>query len=77
MLSLAKFNPAGFLLSRRRPQFCGLAEFKPKLLLSRPENYSKPAWESSQEQDSIFTHHHTPFFTCNFYKRVFLFLGFP
>src|SRR6218665_3415132 len=50
MLSLAQFilgrQPAGFLLSRRRPQICGLAEFKPKLLLSRPEIYSKPAWGS-------------------------------
>src|SRR6218665_3692982 len=32
------------LLSRRRPEIYGLAEFKPKLLLSRPEIYSKPAW---------------------------------
>src|SRR6218665_2238323 len=39
-------QPAGFLLSRRRPQICGLAEFKPQLLLSRPEIYSKPAWGS-------------------------------
>src|SRR6218665_2588278 len=39
-------QPAGFLLSRRRPQICGLAEFKPKFLLSRPEIYSKPAWGS-------------------------------
>src|SRR6218665_1862468 len=37
----------GFLLSRRRPQICGLAEFKPQLLLSRPEIYSKPAWGST------------------------------
>ena len=35
------------MLSRRRPQIYGLAEFKPKLLLSRPEIYSKPAWGSS------------------------------
>jgi len=40
-------QPAGFLLSRRRPQFCGLSEFKPKLLLSRPEIYSNPACGSS------------------------------
>jgi len=34
-------------LSRRRSQFCGLAESKSKLLLSRPEIYSKPALASS------------------------------
>jgi len=45
MLSLVEFKPlAGrIFLSRRRPQICGLAEFKPKLLLNRPEIYSKPA----------------------------------
>ena len=43
-------QPAGFLLSRRRPQFCVLAELKPKLLLSRPEIYSKPAWGSRISQ---------------------------
>src|SRR6218665_1698155 len=50
MLFLAEFKPSagrGFLLSRRRPKICGLAEFKPKLLLSRPEIFSKPAWGSS------------------------------
>jgi len=46
MLSLAEFKPpAGeFLLSRSRTQFCGLAEFKAKLLLSRLKNISKPVW---------------------------------
>jgi len=39
-------QPAGILLSRRRPDICGLAEFQPKLLLTRPEIYSKPAWGS-------------------------------
>ena len=45
MLPLAEFSrqPAGLLLSRRRPEICGLAEFKPKML-SRPEIYSKPVW---------------------------------
>ena len=37
-------QPAGILLCRRRPEICGLAEFQPELLLSRPEIYSKPAW---------------------------------
>src|SRR6218665_662040 len=44
MLSLAEVQLAGFLLSRRRPQICGLAKFKLKLLLNLPEIYSKPAW---------------------------------
>ena len=37
MLYLAEFKPSAgrILLSHRRPQFCGLAKFKPKLLLSR------------------------------------------
>src|SRR6218665_596612 len=50
MLFLAEFKPSagrGFLLSRRRPKICGLAEFKPKLLLSRPKIYSKLAWGST------------------------------
>src|SRR6218665_951813 len=49
MLSLAEFKPSAgrIFLSRRRPQICGLAEFKPTLLLSRPEIYSKPAWGST------------------------------
>src|SRR6218665_378215 len=42
-------QPAGFLLSRRRPEICGLAEFKPQLLLSRPEFFSKPAWGSTRD----------------------------
>src|SRR6218665_1166200 len=46
-------KPAGFLLSRRRPQICGLAEFKPKLLLSRPEIYSKPAWGSKDKDKDL------------------------
>jgi len=35
MLSLAEFKPSAgrIFLSRRRPQICGLAEFKPKSLL--------------------------------------------
>ena len=43
---LAEFKPlAGRICVKPpRPQICGLAEFKPKLLLSRPEIYSKPAW---------------------------------
>ena len=47
ILSLAEFKPLGFLLSRPRPRIFSLAEFKPKLLLSRPEIYSKPAWGST------------------------------
>ena len=39
--NLSRYS-AAFLFSRR-PQICGLAEFKPKLFLSRPEIYSKPA----------------------------------
>jgi len=51
MLSLAEFKPSAgrILLSRRRPQISGLAEFKPKLLLSRPEIISKPAWGSNSD----------------------------
>src|SRR6218665_758937 len=44
------YTPAVFLLSRSRPQFCGLAEFKPILLLSRPEIYSKPSCASTNDR---------------------------
>src|SRR6218665_1013800 len=47
MLSLAEFKPSAGRIFVKPPQFCGLAEFKPKLLLSRPEIYSKPAWGST------------------------------
>jgi len=45
MLSLAEFKPSTgrIFVKPRRLQFCSLAEFKPKLSLSRPEIYSKPA----------------------------------
>ena len=48
MSSLAEFKPSAgrIFVNPRRPQISGLAEFKPKLLLSRPEIYSKPAWGS-------------------------------
>src|SRR6218665_640186 len=49
MLSLAEFKPLAGRNFVKPPQLqiCGLAEFKPKLLLSRLEIYSKPAWGSS------------------------------
>src|SRR6218665_504892 len=58
MLSLPNLSrqPAEFLLSRRRPQICGLAEFKPKLLLGRPEIYSKPAWGSTYQSRLTLVH---------------------
>ena len=48
--SLAKFKPSAdrIFVKPPRQQFCGLAEFKLKLLLSRPEIYSMPAWGSSR-----------------------------
>src|SRR6218665_116676 len=51
MLSLAEFKPlAGRIFVKpRRLQIFGLAEFKPKLLLSRPEIYSKPARGSNSK----------------------------
>ena len=42
-------QPARYFLCRRRPEIFGLAEFKPKMLLSRPEIYSKPAWGSTSK----------------------------
>jgi len=50
MLSLAKFNPSAGRIFVRPPKICGLAEFKPKMFLSRPEIYSKPAWGSILKQ---------------------------
>ena len=42
---------AGQIFIPHRPQICGLAEFKPQLLLSRPEIYFKPAWGSTCNHD--------------------------
>src|SRR6218665_1002840 len=55
MLCLAEFKPSAgrIILSRRRSQIFGLAEFKPKLLLNRPEIYSKPARGSSTVHISV------------------------
>src|SRR6218665_3057393 len=51
MLSLAEFKPSAARIFVKPPPAANLRlsriEFKPKLLLSRPEIFSKPTWGSS------------------------------
>src|SRR6218665_3722292 len=48
MSPLAEFKPSAGRIFVKPPsaEFCGLTEFKPNLLLRRPEIYSKAAWGS-------------------------------